>query len=564
MSFREFTPKSTPDEETELEDKPTNNQENNQENEYINKYSNEEISEYIEQKKYQDLNQTQQTEENLNSAANSGKSSAMLNNKPNNKPKWSIGRKISFTIILMCVFLVIIGSISVFIGGNKISNVFVEGGGIDLGQLFTGQRAELQGEKEGRTNILLIGRDTEANLADTLIVASYYHKEGKMATISLPRDFLINDGYSTTKINAIYAYAEQRYSADQSEVLPERFMADVIGKELNIPIHYWSSINFDGVEKLVDTVGGIDVNVENSFYDCMYPDKDYDFLWPLKSCMRGLPPDCAKIHPCPKFEAGPNKMDGATALVFARSRYSYDNPAEAIDFARSRRQQLVIQAVIDKIKQETKSGNLVLNPGKLNEYLTVLGNNVKTSIKPNEVLSLYQIFKEKDQITSQKYRFAADYDSGIMCPKGVSDIIYCDNSIGGSAYAGNKKIELQNIAKNLLPYLETQDLIKTPVEIVGNLSDLTPTAQKEFQKLGFSDIKYTNKLQALVPATSTSVEKATIYFANPTIKTQFEVSQKPAFEFTVGDQIPAEISTAGYGKTGILVVVKTVEKVTLE
>jgi len=471
------------------------------------------------------------------------KSESTQSDKPQKpKKKRSIGRIFSFFVIILCVGFTLFGGFLMWSGGTNLSQVF-GGGGLDIGQILSGKRAELQGEKDGRTNILLIGKDEEAGLTDTMIVASYYYKEGKMTTLSLPRDFLMNDGYSTSKINSIMAYADQRYTSGQSSVLPERFLSDLIGKELGIPIHYWTSVNFDGVEQIVNTFGGITVNVENSFSDCQYPNKNYGY-----------------IRPCPSFKAGETTMDGTTALIFSRSRYSFDNPAEAIDFARSRRQQLVIQAIVNKAKTQMNAGSLVLNPGKLNEYLTILGGNVKTSIKPNEVLSFFEIFKQTDNLVNSSYRFAIDFDSGIICESkdGSSNLIYCDGSVGGASYSGSSKIELQRIAQNILPELQTRELSEKSVAIVGNLSDLTPKAKQAFINSGYTNIKYSNTLSSLLTATSTSVEKATVYISNKDLRDKFQASTKPNFDFEVKETPPAGLVSAPYSTADIIVIVQTV------
>jgi len=460
------------------------------------------------------------------------------------KKSWSLGRKISITIVLLCLGLMVFGGVFIFAGSNNLNDVFTEGGSFDIGQLLGGQRAELQGESDGRTNILMIGKDEEAGLADTLIVGSYYYDEQKLATISLPRDFKINDGFSTTKINSVYSFAQQRYELGQSDILPEQFMANLIGEELDIPIHYWGSVNFEGVEQVVDVLGGITVDVENSFTDCQYPNDNYGF-----------------IRPCPQFIAGPTNMNGETALIFARSRKSFDNPAEALDFARSRRQQLVIQAIINKAKSEVSAGNIALNPAKLNEYLTVVGNNVRISVKPNEVLSFYEIFQKADDITNQKYRFAADFESGIICEEfvGSSDLVYCDGNIGGLRYAGSSKLELRRIAQNLLAEMETQALTEIDVAIIGNVSDLTITARQAFVNSNYINITYDNTFAPLTAATATSLETATIYIPNDQLRSQFERSTQPDFAFEIGTTLPNELIGSPYASSSIVVVVKTVE-----
>ena len=78
----------------------------------------------------------------------------------------------------------------------------------------------------------------------------------------------------------------------------------------------------------IDAIGGVDIQVEQTFTDWQYP--TWDDKWMTVS-----------------FQKGKQPMDGQTALVFARSRHG--NNGEGSDFARSKRQQLVILAAQEKL-----------------------------------------------------------------------------------------------------------------------------------------------------------------------------------------------------------------------
>jgi hypothetical protein len=113
-------------------------------------------------------------------------------------------------------------------------------------------------------------------------------------------------------------------------------------------------INFKGFVDLIDSVGGVYVNVENSFTDYKYP----------------LGNSYQKIS----FIAGPQLMDGETALKYARSRHSQQN-GEGSDYARARRQQKLIDAFMDKLL----STETLLNPTKLMSLLSSVQNNLTVS-----------------------------------------------------------------------------------------------------------------------------------------------------------------------------------------
>src|SRR5207302_9305510 len=98
---------------------------------------------------------------------------------------------------------------------------------------------------------------------------------------------------------------------------------------LGIPIRYSLGLDFQGFREMIDAVGGIDVDVPSSFA-ARYPANDdptVDASWTTV-----------------RFAAGPQHLRGERAIEYARARETIDNLDEGTDFARSRRQRLIIQA----------------------------------------------------------------------------------------------------------------------------------------------------------------------------------------------------------------------------
>lgn len=265
---------------------------------------------------------------------------------------------------------------------------------------------------DDRVNILLLGlaggKHDGAMLTDSIIVASYHLKSNKVTMISIPRDLWI-DGIKE-KVNAAYEFGEERpegglvYAADKID--------DVVG----IPIHYAVRIDFSGFAKAIDLVDGIDVDVPKTFDDYNYPitGKEDDLcgliekeveLTPEQAAATKLKPGKQKVlvdasdkiatessdFACRfehlHFNKGINHMDGETALKFVRSRMGTNG--EGSDFARSRRQQLVIQAFRDK----ALSLSTLFNPGKIGGLLNTFGESVDTNIPQDDYLEFYDIAK---------------------------------------------------------------------------------------------------------------------------------------------------------------------------
>ena len=186
-------------------------------------------------------------------------------------------------------------------------------------------------DKNGYTNVLLIGKDTRAHArglqnTDTVIVGSYNDESDNGVLISIPRDTWVKYPIDQTyyrRINGVYAYGEKKGEGQGIEML-KTVAREVTGLE----IHYWAMVDLAVFVKAVDLVGGLDIDVDRSFTDYYFP-KDTDTGYRTIS-----------------FEKGLQHMDGATALDYARSRKA--SGPEGSDYARARRQQKVIKAFIAK------------------------------------------------------------------------------------------------------------------------------------------------------------------------------------------------------------------------
>jgi LCP family protein required for cell wall assembly len=221
---------------------------------------------------------------------------------------------------------------------------------------------ELKKDLYGHTNFLLLGVGGEGHdggdLTDSIIVASLDPDRKKVSLVSVPRDLYVEDSITGgQRINAIYFYAKQYFENDRKGI---EHLKEKIQLLFGIPIHYWAKIDFKGFTELVDALDGITVTVEQDIYDQYYP-KDGTILFEPFS-----------------IKAGIQKIDGATALKYARSRKTTS------DFDRARRQQQIIYAIKDK----ALSTNVILDPQKINNIFDVLSDNISTDISVDEILTL--------------------------------------------------------------------------------------------------------------------------------------------------------------------------------
>jgi LCP family protein required for cell wall assembly len=199
-----------------------------------------------------------------------------------------------------------------------------------------------------RVSVLLVGFGGPGHdggyLTDSLQVMSFEPKLGTVTLISVPRDLFVQipsqngrGGY-WGRINEAYTAGMGNVDRNDTRVPYEKHEAGgqlamkAVAQVLGIPIDYWISMDFVGFKQFIDAIGGVDVNVEKPFVDYQYPNNDDATVDPSYRTV--------------KFDAGIQHMNGDRAIEFARSRYSAQ---DGNDFSRSRRQQLLMVAVKDKL-----------------------------------------------------------------------------------------------------------------------------------------------------------------------------------------------------------------------
>lgn len=283
-------------------------------------------------------------------------------------------RKIS-TYLIAIGIIIIIFSGKIIMSSQSTSNwlnnkIFLS----KLQYLVPGQNNKLIGENSDRINILLLGMGGEghdgAYLTDTIMLSSLKPSDGQIALLSIPRD-LVSPISNWQKINSINAYAEKENPGSGGAVTTQ-----AISDLLKTPVTYYIRVDFNGFEKIINELGGIEVNVENTFDDYTYPadgqEENPNYYARFE-----------RLH----FDKGIQTMNGSQALKYARSRHAAG--AEGSDFARARRQQLVLMAV----KSKMLSGKTLLNPVILTKLISELNKNISTNLGVWEMLRIWELFK---------------------------------------------------------------------------------------------------------------------------------------------------------------------------
>lgn len=244
----------------------------------------------------------------------------------------------------------------------------------------------LKNEDDDRINILLLGMGGKNHdggyLTDTIILASVEPSTKKVALISIPRDTAVPiEDMGWQKINHVNAYAEAENPGSGGLAISQ-----AVSDLLEIPIDYYFRVDFEGFVNIVNELGGLEVEVENSFDDYHYPVLGRETAEDYESRFEHL-----------HFDKGMQTMDGDLALKYARSRHGTNG--EGSDFARGKRQQQIIVAAKS---QALKFENL-LKPSMLSGVISEFKDHISTNLKIWEMIKFWDMLKDlqKDSIITK-------------------------------------------------------------------------------------------------------------------------------------------------------------------
>jgi len=276
--------------------------------------------------------------------------------------------------IAVIAILVVVPHIAVYRYGTLLGDTFgrvFSGSGLGAGQVPPGPKPGL----DQRVNVLLIGVDAlqtrTEDLTDTMMVASLDPVGHSVSMLSVPRDMvdtpLGNGNTYAPKLNSLMSYADRHPKDFPNGGI--RALEDALGALLGIQIHYYARIDFVGFIKMIDAVGGVDVNVARGFVDPTYD------AYGFKKSGYGTGYS---------ITAGPHHLDGINALAYARSRKALTES----DFTRQARQQQILIALRAKV---TQGGSLLF---KLPDLLDAVGQTVRSDVPVDQLPMLAAIMDE--------------------------------------------------------------------------------------------------------------------------------------------------------------------------
>lgn len=242
-------------------------------------------------------------------------------------------------------------------------------------------------------NILLLGVDSWESLtgrSDAIVVLSIDTAHKRVLVTSVPRDLRVSlDGLSQPqRINAAYAHGGAELARTKLE--------DV----LNVDIPYFAVVNFAGFARIVDTFGGVTVDVPADIVDMEFPAAD------------------GVNHEPFELKAGVQHLDGETALKYARTRKS----SPTGDFGRMYRQLQVMRA----LKAQALTPRTLLR-------IPVLYNDFRHAVQTNISLQmLVQLARVGRSVDAEDIgSFAIDEASGLVAAQFVDGMFVLEPDLAG-------------------------------------------------------------------------------------------------------------------------------------
>jgi polyisoprenyl-teichoic acid--peptidoglycan teichoic acid transferase len=202
-------------------------------------------------------------------------------------------------------------------------------------------------------------------LSDSMLLLRFDPEKEKVSVLSIPRDTRVNiEGYGTRKINHANDYG--------GPALTAQVASELLG---GVKIDRYVRVNVQGVEKLIDALGGITVNVPK---DMKYNDFSQHLYIDLKK--------------------GVQHLDGNKTMQFLRFRYD-----EFGDISRVQRQQMLMRSAVE---QTLKPATII----KIPKILSVIQSHLDTNLTVRELMALSNFASKTDRSHIQMMMLPGDFN----------------------------------------------------------------------------------------------------------------------------------------------------------
>lgn len=244
-----------------------------------------------------------------------------------------------------------------------------------------------------RVNILLLGVDRRPDevysRTDTMMLVTIDPKSRTAGMLSIPRDLWVSiPGYDEDRINKAYFFGDRDEYPGGGPALAMK----TVQYNLGVPVHFYAKIDFRGFEEVVDTLGGIEIDVPQTIDDPTFPDNNY-----------GYDPFY--------LEAGHHSLNGHDAMRYARTRHSSGG-----DFSRAKRQQQVMLAIRDKALQ------LDMIP-HIPELWASMSSTIETDLQLVDIVELAQLADDIDASNIQTAVIDSDMTVDYVVPETGAQVL---------------------------------------------------------------------------------------------------------------------------------------------
>ena len=305
------------------------------------------------------------------------KNTEKKNTKKKKKGKLSVGKKVAVSVLLVLyVTILAVTAVNVFYTRPKTtstSGTYTVKYTDEFGVEHTEYIPYTIDYDENNYNFLVLGHDRAAMLTDVFMLVNLNARDGKITIMQIPRDTWISDHSGktviTNKINAVFStyynhyYLSEREDSDTAYLHALSDVAGMLEDSLKIDIYASAIMDLDGFQHIVDSIGGVDIDIPSPM---IYSD-------PEQGLYVNLP-------------AGHNHLDGEKAEQFVRFRSGY----LTADLGRQNAQKIFMVAFFDQLKSYFRKEGL---DGVLDLY--------KDDIKPNLDMDIdFNVVKDRKVIAA--------------------------------------------------------------------------------------------------------------------------------------------------------------------